>query len=70
LINSLPSRNKRGQRLRQIPGMTPNLIEMPSGCAFAERCSRASAECAQEPENLEIEPGRMVRCFHPGEAHE
>lgn len=69
LIDSLPSRNKRGQRLRQIPGMTPDLLAMPAGCAFAERCPQASAACAEEPESREIEPGRTVRCFHPGGAH-
>lgn len=68
LIDSLPSRNKRGQRLRQIPGMAPNLLAMPVGCAFAARCSRASSVCAQEPQMQEIEPGRLVRCFHPGAA--
>ncbi|WP_311970008.1 ABC transporter ATP-binding protein [Pseudomonas baltica] len=69
LIDSLPSRNQRGQRLRQIPGMTPDLLSMPAGCAFAERCPRASAVCAEEPESREIEPGRSVRCFHPGGSH-
>jgi peptide/nickel transport system ATP-binding protein len=68
LIDSLPGRNKRGQRLRQIPGMAPNLLAMPVGCAFAARCSRASSVCAQEPQMQEIEPGRLVRCFHPGAA--
>jgi peptide/nickel transport system ATP-binding protein len=68
LIDSLPSRNKRGQRLRQIPGMAPNLLAMPVGCAFAARCSRASQMCAQEPQMQEIQPGRLVRCFHPGAA--
>ncbi|KAG1318496.1 hypothetical protein G6F63_015183 [Rhizopus arrhizus] len=31
LIDSLPSNNQRGQRLRQIPGMTPNLLHLPAG---------------------------------------
>ncbi|WP_426112792.1 ABC transporter ATP-binding protein [Pseudomonas sp. DSP3-2-2] len=70
LIDSLPSRNKRGQRLRQIPGMAPDLLSMPAGCAFAARCSRASDVCAQEPPNQELAPGRWVRCFHPGAADE
>ncbi|NAW11159.1 oligopeptide/dipeptide ABC transporter ATP-binding protein, partial [Salmonella sp. gx-h1] len=34
LIDSLPSENRRGQRLRQIPGRTPNLLSLPAGCAF------------------------------------
>ncbi|MBX8536634.1 ABC transporter ATP-binding protein [Pseudomonas cichorii] len=70
LIDSLPSRNKRGQRLRQIPGMAPDLLSMPTGCAFAARCSRASNQCEQEPHSREIEAGRLVRCFHPGAADE
>src|SRR5690554_136091 len=41
LINSLPSHNERGQRLRQIKGLTPSLFHLPSGCAFATRCERA-----------------------------
>ncbi len=69
LIDSLPSRNRRGQRLRQIPGMAPDLLSMPAGCAFAERCSRASSACIEQPQPLEIEPGRSVRCFHPGGVH-
>ena len=68
LIDSLPSRNRRGQRLRQIPGMAPDLLSMPEGCAFAARCPRASSVCAQEPAPREIAPGQTVRCFHPGAA--
>jgi peptide/nickel transport system ATP-binding protein len=71
LIGSLPSANKRGQRLRQIPGMAPSLLAMPEGCAFAPRCGRASAACAQRPEMTQPRadrPGHTVRCFHPGPA--
>ena len=38
LIGSVPSHNKRGQRLYQIPGMTPSLLNLPVGCAFRTRC--------------------------------
>jgi peptide/nickel transport system ATP-binding protein len=65
LIGSVPSRNKRGEKLRQIPGMTPSLLHLPSGCAFRARCARADAACAQEPPVIEPAPGRTVRCFHP-----
>lgn len=68
LIGSLPSLNKRGQRLRQIPGMTPNLTNMPAGCAFASRCAYATAVCGERPEMTQTSPGRLVRCFHPGAA--
>ena len=41
LIGSAPSRNKRGARLAQIPGLAPPLDRRPPGCAFAPRCSTA-----------------------------
>jgi peptide/nickel transport system ATP-binding protein len=66
LIDSLPSENRRGQRLRQIPGMTPNLLSLPAGCAFAARCPRATEACGVRPEITQPMPNRLVRCFHPG----
>jgi peptide/nickel transport system ATP-binding protein len=65
LIGSVPSRNKRGEALRQIPGMTPSLLNLPPGCAFRARCPRASEACLAEPVMAEILPGRDVRCIHP-----
>ena len=64
LIASAPSRNPRGQPLRQIRGMTPSLLNLPSGCAFRERCDSASAACAVQPALQEFD-GRALRCFHP-----
>jgi peptide/nickel transport system ATP-binding protein len=62
LIGSVPSRNRRGQKLRQIPGMTPSLLSLPAGCAFRSRCTRADAVCEQQPP--EAGAGHMARCFH------
>jgi peptide/nickel transport system ATP-binding protein len=63
LIGSVPSRNHRGEKLRQIPGMTPSLLSLPAGCAFRSRCARADAECEQQPPEAGIE--HVARCFHP-----
>jgi peptide/nickel transport system ATP-binding protein len=65
LIGSVPSHNKRGERLVQIPGMTPSLLNLPAGCAFRARCSRATGVCATDPDTTEPLPRRSVRCFHP-----
>ncbi len=65
LIGSVPSHNRRGRRLTQIPGMTPSLLNLPPGCAFRERCPRADEACRAEPEIRHPAPGREVRCFHP-----
>ena len=63
LIGSVPSRNRRGEKLRQIPGTTPSLMSLPPGCAFRTRCARADAACETEPP---VTDG--FRCFHPMEA--
>jgi peptide/nickel transport system ATP-binding protein len=65
LIGSVPSRNRRGERLRQIPGMTPSLLNLPAGCPFRTRCERATAACDADPVSTEIRPGHTLRCFHP-----
>jgi peptide/nickel transport system ATP-binding protein len=65
LIESVPSRNRRGTRLAQIPGMTPSPLNLPTGCSFRERCPRADAACHAPPRFEEKRPGRRVRCFHP-----
>ncbi len=69
LIASLPRRapgQPRGRRLRQIPGMTPSLLSLPPGCAFAPRCPRASAACSTPPDISRPTGAQAVRCFHPG----
>ncbi len=66
LLDSVPSRSVRGARLKQIPGMTPSVLDLPPGCAFRERCPRATPVCETTPEMRELEGvGHGVRCFHP-----
>ena len=65
LIDSVPSRNARGRPLHQIPGMTPSLLQLGSGCAFRERCASASRQCGESPPLREPAPRRKLRCFHP-----
>jgi peptide/nickel transport system ATP-binding protein len=69
LIESLPSRNPRGRPLRQIDGMTPSLLKLPSGCAFRERCKTAGPECAVEPMPRQLHQV-AVRCWSPFTAQE
>ncbi len=69
LMASSPSRNPRGQPLQQISGMTPSLLNLPIGCAFAPRCGFADEACNPAPPLREWD-GRQLRCVHPvgGEA--
>jgi ABC-type antimicrobial peptide transport system ATPase subunit len=39
--------------LFSIPGSPPDLINLPSGCKFHERCSFATDRCIQEEPELE-----------------
>jgi peptide/nickel transport system ATP-binding protein len=65
LIGSVPSRNRKGAPLQQIPGVMPSLLNLPPGCSFRLRCPRADAACVAEPAPFALTPGRMARCFHP-----
>lgn len=63
LINALPE-SAHGDRLNQIPGMMPSLVNMPQGCPFAPRCDFAMDQCLVEPPTLrELESGTSIACF-------
>jgi len=68
LIDSLPSRAAPGRDLVQIPGSTPALTSLPSGCAFRERCAHATAICSTAPVQT-IESPRTWSCHHPLNTH-
>jgi peptide/nickel transport system ATP-binding protein len=65
LLGSVPSRGKRGEPLRQIPGSTPSLARLPDGCAFRPRCAFQTEACAVAPPATTYAGGRMARCIHP-----
>ncbi len=69
LLESIPRpvRGARRHRLKAIPGMVPNILEMPFACKFNTRCEYSMDVCfSVEPELVEIEPGHLVRChLHP-----
>lgn len=64
LLKALPTLRQSGERLYNIPGMLPNLLQLPQGCRFYPRCEQAVQLCAeQEPELTEVRPGHFVRCL-------
>ncbi len=66
LLDSVPANHRPGERLRQIPGMTPSLVDLPPGCAFRERCTYADEACLATPAMRPAGgPGQAVRCAHP-----
>jgi peptide/nickel transport system ATP-binding protein len=64
LMDSLPSRAEPGRDLVQIPGSTPSLANLPTGCAFKARCGYATAACEQAPARTS-DGARAWRCHHP-----
>ena len=63
LIASRPVPGERRRRLYSIPGQVPDLAALPAGCAFADRCQRASAVCRQSLPPL-LGTTRQAACFH------
>lgn len=62
LIASLPSLEVKGV-FQGIPGMTPSLLNPPSGCAFHPRCPKAMGHCSTiVPILTEVRPDRWVSC--------
>ena len=52
------------RKIHPIPGLVPDLINLPPGCAFYPRCDVAMAEC-HGGENIPLKEvrGRLVRCL-------
>jgi len=69
LLNSIPTLSKdptgklKRTRLETIPGIVPNLLQLPVGCRFQERCSFVIDACKQaEPDLRAIGTDHMIRC--------
>jgi len=68
LLGSIPNLAARQKRLSQIPGMVPNIMHLPPGCAFAPRCDYAQEKCrAHRPDLTELVPGHAAACYYPVE---
>ena len=66
LLKSIPVLGrKRQEPLDTIKGTVPVPIDLPEGCRFYDRCSKAMPEkCdSKTPPMFEIGSGRQVRCF-------
>ena len=66
LIQSLPRPDSPSERLVQIPGQPPSLLNPPSGCRFHPRCPYAFDRCRDEtPELLtsSVDASHARACF-------
>jgi peptide/nickel transport system ATP-binding protein/oligopeptide transport system ATP-binding protein len=52
LLQSIPRLDQKGQELYAIKGLPPNLLHIPSGCAFNPRCPMAQDVCRTDVPRL------------------
>lgn len=71
LLGAIPRLDAEGEALVAIPGAPPNMAKLPRGCPFSERCTLASAQCAEVLPALlpaEHDPAVLRACHRPVQA--
>ena len=65
LLRSLPRMDGSvGEALESIEGLPPDLIQLPKGCPFGDRCKFVRDKCKEQNPSLEeIQEGHKVACW-------
>ncbi|WP_314164728.1 ABC transporter ATP-binding protein [Lachnoanaerobaculum gingivalis] len=64
LLKSIPTIGKKQDRLYTIKGNVPNILNLPKGCRFVDRCDYAQDICfSSKPADEYIKDNHMVSCF-------
>ena len=65
LLGSVPDlKSSREEKLEAIPGVPPDMLALPPGCPYAERCSFVRDECRTVvPELQEVGTAHTIRCI-------
>ena len=66
LLNAIPEPDPENRNiLKEVPpGEPPDLVNPPTGCRFAPRCSQAKDICTRErPKEMEVRDKHWVRCW-------
>ncbi len=67
LLKSVPRLDQPGEDgIEAIPGNPPNLLSLPKGCRFRERCTQAHDACSEAPPMQLDEQNHAWRCFLDG----
>ncbi len=67
LLKAIPRLDTEGEILPTIPGNPPNLLNLPTGCPFQERCNFIVSKCQKKTPPLEsFGAGRKKACFLGG----
>ncbi|MEC3861257.1 dipeptide/oligopeptide/nickel ABC transporter permease/ATP-binding protein [Mesobacterium sp. TK19101] len=65
LMACVPELGQGRRTLAAIPGLPPVVDRLPDGCAFADRCHKATDACRHGTIELTEESGRKIRCIAP-----
>ncbi|WP_330926196.1 ABC transporter ATP-binding protein [Candidatus Sororendozoicomonas aggregata] len=64
LLKAIPRLDTEGEILPTIPGNPPNLLNLPKGCPFQERCNYVHSQCREQAPSLTtFGDGRKKACF-------
>ena len=64
LMDSVPSITESRKKLKFIDGVVPHLLDVPPGCGFEPRCSKAMGICMEHvPLLQEVTPDHWVACW-------
>jgi len=71
LLKSVPDpAHEQGKELYQIPGLPPDVADLPPGCPFQERCYRVEDICRREfPPFVEINANHHSLCHFAEEVY-
>jgi peptide/nickel transport system ATP-binding protein len=68
LMESVPKLGQRRERLYQIQGQPPDLLKLPAGCPFYDRCPIRMDICREAfPPATPLEDGGYVHCWAVGD---
>lgn len=66
LLDSIPDIEQDKDRLKTIPGIVPNMFDLPKGCNFSPRCKYCQDICLEkEPELIQAGEKHFVSCHFP-----
>ena len=64
LINATPSIIGEMDEVKPIEGNPPNMLDLPSGCVFHNRCKFCEQRCKEvEPETVTLDDGSFGKCY-------
>lgn len=65
LLSAVPRLDEESHVLTTIPGNPPNLLNLPTGCPFQQRCIHASEKCFdEEPALVGFDNNQCLRACH------